>query len=115
MSLNDLLEDLRKDYVQELSDKIQSARLDLESSNLRSLQVFFHKIKGSGKTYGVPEVSTLGEVLESICKSMTPDFTNLEQGIAILERIYQKRSVDNQEYTLENDPDFSELRSRACY
>jgi hypothetical protein len=77
----------------------------------------FHKIKGSGKTYGLPEVSLLGETVEPLLdlKSELDDEVKdgVTRGIAILQRIYDTR-IQDEEYGIETDPDYTELRSRAC-
>ena len=33
----------------------------------------FHKLKGTGATYGVPEISQLGQVVESLCVKYPAD------------------------------------------
>jgi HPt (histidine-containing phosphotransfer) domain-containing protein len=63
-----LLADLKKDYIADLPNKITLITALLKSGDSDLLETEFHKLKGTGQTYGVPEVTRLGEMIESICQ-----------------------------------------------
>ena len=66
MSLDDVLAELRKTYLEALP-----ARADLiaklhANSQYAEVKTEFHKLKGTGKTYGLPEVSSIAEIAERL-------------------------------------------------
>lgn len=63
--MKDLLESLKAKYIEELPDKINEMKLFFEKKDWSELQNAFHKLKGSGKTYGLPEVSDISERCET--------------------------------------------------
>jgi HPt (histidine-containing phosphotransfer) domain-containing protein len=133
MSLQDVLDGLRRDYLNAIPEKIERIRELSCSSNFDELHTEFHKMKGTGRTYGLPEVSQVGEALERLCEqkaaphvsshrsSNSPgkgpgsDSDNdvdldlaINLAIALLDRIRVSRQSGHQ-YDLENDPNFRTL------
>ena len=72
MSFEDLLKNLQVDYVAAIPNKIAQIRAQVRNADVPALRESFHKFKGTGRTYGLPEVSELAEVVERICID-TPD------------------------------------------
>lgn len=72
--LNELLKSLQRDYLAELPAKIARIEAVLsppsgaDPSALTDLRVAFHKLKGTGQTYGLPEVSELSACAEELCE-----------------------------------------------
>ncbi len=64
MSIQELLQKLKVEYLAGLSERIKEIDGLLIEKNAMGLHTCFHKLKGSGKTYGVPEISQLCAVLE---------------------------------------------------
>jgi len=111
MSFDELIKNLQRDYLQSLPEKISDIRKQIQSGSVETLVVSFHKLKGTGKTYGIPEISELAAAVEHIChdkpKQAGPAAT---QAIAILQDIHSARN-SNAEFPLANDPRFIQIRS----
>ena len=82
MSFEHKLKEIKVEYVKNFSHTLSEIEKNLFKKNLSLLQDHFHKLKGSGKTYGLPEVSKVSEILESICKS-SPPFEILKKNVDI--------------------------------
>jgi HPt (histidine-containing phosphotransfer) domain-containing protein len=111
MSMDDLLKELQLEYIQGIPEKIQEIKDFSEKKDLENLLNSFHKLKGSGKTYGLPEVSTLGEFFEGWLrekKEKAIPFT--QKAIGILERIHASRT-NSKPYSLDTDAEFQTLKS----
>jgi HPt (histidine-containing phosphotransfer) domain-containing protein len=111
MSMDDLLKELQLEYIQGMPEKIQELKAFSKEKDLENLLNAFHKLKGSGKTYGVEEVSILGEFFEMWLrekKDKAIPFAN--QAAIILERIYTSRK-ESKPYSLTTDLEFQKLKS----
>ena len=65
--LKQILENLKRDYLANLPPRIQQMEELWLKSEHKLLKTEFHKLKGTGKTYGLPEISELGLVAEELC------------------------------------------------
>ena len=111
MSFDDMMKELREEYVAELPAKIQEIEKNLQSSNHDQLRDNFHKLKGTGKTYGIPEISQLGEVVEKICVYQPQKaLTAIPVAVDILRDIHGQRKAE-QAFNLSSDQRFSQLKS----
>lgn len=109
MSFESLMEELSREYIAELPQKIQTIRQQLESGVEEEIRNSFHKLKGTGKTYGLPEVSQIGEALEEICTHHTqaiPETVPL--ALDLLNTIYQNRQQGHPTH-IESDPRFKSI------
>ncbi len=88
-----MMKDLREDYVRDLPQRVTSLKKWVEEGQVALVRNEFHKFKGTGATYGLPEISTLGETMERICAELPPEqaLPLTLQGAAILEEIYALR------------------------
>lgn len=85
----DLLKALKKEYVDSLPKKIQEIQTFLKEKDINSLKNAFHKLKGSGKTYGVDDISLIGQkVEEEIKKNSIEALKLIPDAISKLEKIY---------------------------
>lgn len=115
-SLQALLAELQRDYLASFAEKTVNLEKLWKSERLEELTTEYHKLKGTGRTYGLPEVTNLGEVLESICEYNVElnDPPKLAEALAtavplslkLLERIRFSRTQMGEEFVLENDSDF---------
>lgn len=67
MSQAKILKEIKKDYLLSLPNrlvKIQELLRDLSTEKLHDLEVEFHKLKGSGRTYGHPFISEIAQMAE---------------------------------------------------
>lgn len=73
MSFDDMMKDLRVNYLKDLESRLSTlsefqGKIDEKREELRT---FFHQLKGSGATYGVPKISEVGKNYEDKVKSNT--------------------------------------------
>ncbi|MCB0379357.1 MAG: Hpt domain-containing protein [Bdellovibrionales bacterium] len=106
---NDLMNELRTEYLEGFSEKFIVIRKYLSDSDLYPLELEFHKLKGTGTTYGAPEVSEIGLHMERICKSQPQDLAEwVEMAIQLLEKT-KKKYLDEESFELQMDPAFKKL------
>ena len=111
MSMDELLLKLKKEYLAEMPEKISELNKLYQEKNISELRNAFHKLKGSGKTYGVAPASLVGKSMEMIC-SEQPDLLSdelFQQAITLLEAI-GKNEIVSEEETLK-DPRFKALQA----
>ncbi|MCC6277720.1 MAG: Hpt domain-containing protein [Oligoflexia bacterium] len=61
---SDVLAEIQKEYTDGFPEKIATIKAALSSNNWNALAEITHKIAGSGKTYQMPELSTLSRAIE---------------------------------------------------
>jgi chemotaxis protein histidine kinase CheA len=120
-SLTALLAELQKNYLASFNEKAVNLEHLWKTGKLEELTTEYHKLKGTGRTYGLPEVTQLGEVLESICEyhvglhdemALTAALANaVPVSLRLLDRIQTSRTSAGEEYLLDTDPDFLLLLS----
>ena len=109
MSLDEMLKNLQKDYLQSLPDKISDIRKHIASGSVETLLTAFHKLKGTGKTYGIPEISELAATVEGICQEQPKQAAPVaSQAVLILQDIHSARKA-NVQFSLGDDPRFKKL------
>ncbi len=111
MSFDEMLKNLQRDYLQSLPEKISDIQKHISAgSAVEMLQDAFHKLKGTGKTYGIPEISVLAAAVEGIChdkpKQAAPAAS---QALLILQDIHSARNA-NLQFSLDDDPRFKQIR-----
>ena len=111
MNLDEVMSELRVEYLESFDEKIQKLEENLMTGNHSDIELEFHKMKGTGQTYGIDEISTLGMVMETICQKFSGHLAeNLPKAITLIRKIVTARSQD-QSYDLDNDSDFLNLKS----
>ena len=70
--LNDILQELQVDYLTQFPKRLQQLEQLSQQLDIETLAMEYHKLKGTGKTYGFPEISQLCEMLELICDAHLP-------------------------------------------
>lgn len=109
MSMEELLKSLQRDYLNSLPEKISDIRKQLANGSVAHLETAFHKLKGTGKTYGIPEISQLAATVEDICHDKPSNAAPAAKAaISILEDIHSARAA-NMEFLLEKDPRFNQI------
>ena len=113
MSIEDMLKGLREEYLQELPEKISDIEMVIESEDREDLHQCFHKLKGTGMTYGIPEISTLcASVEEIIEKDFDQGLKSSQVATMLLRKIHDSR-VKGQPFDLETDLDFQKILSQT--
>ncbi|NQZ20260.1 MAG: Hpt domain-containing protein [Bdellovibrionales bacterium] len=103
---SDLMEELRTEYLESFDEKFKIIREYFKSHDWYNLELEYHKLKGTGSTYGVPEVTTLCQKMESLCKKKPHNLENLiDQSIFVLSKIKDKY-LDNVQFEMESTPEF---------
>lgn len=103
MSLQNLLAELQKEYLDSLPEKIKSISELINTQQLELVETEFHKLKGTGRTYGVPEISRVGELGERSCwitDSKRDDA--ISQALKLLAKVHDSRSK-GEEFQIEDD------------
>ena len=110
MIIEDLMKQLKLDYIETLPEKRGRIALLFQKNQLEELETEFHKMKGTGKTYGLPEVSLLGELLEKICMQAPGALTEaIPVCLKFIDEIFKFRKLD-QAFLIEDSDDFQKLK-----
>jgi HPt (histidine-containing phosphotransfer) domain-containing protein len=113
MSFEKMMEGLRAEYVQSLPKKMDDIQSHLSVRDTALLRDDFHKLKGTGKTYGIPEISQLGEAVEKICKNKSEQALEIiPLALSLLALIHQKRS-HGQMCLISDNPQFARIQKLA--
>lgn len=110
MSFDDLLKALHQEYLSSLPQKIVTIEAQLAAGNVAELRESFHKLKGTGRTYGLPEISELAAAMEEICKN-TPNKAAIAvvPALEIMRDIHATR-LQQKEFPLGIDSRFLQVR-----
>jgi HPt (histidine-containing phosphotransfer) domain-containing protein len=108
-TLGQVLAELKSDYLKQFPKKLSEIQKLTESKNFAQLAEEYHKLKGTGKTYGFPEISVLCEHMEFLSLAQAHQTRGHEEhppdlfpnALRVLEMIYQQyvtgRSFDLQQ------------------
>ena len=108
---DEIMKELRVEYLEGFPDKFHLMRNFFDGQDWYSLELEFHKLKGTGTTYGVPEVSELCELMERHCRTQGKlDETILNISIGLLEKISAKYLQD-EDFDLYSSADFQQLKT----
>lgn len=100
----ELLRELQGEYIKTFDEKIHDLSHSLECADFDSLESQFHKLAGSGTTYGMPEISKLSRGMENYLKeSPKKEFEVVSQAIEILKGIFADRKA-GKIYDLDSQP-----------
>lgn len=92
MNFNDLMKELGQEYIANLPEKISEIELNCKTGDVSHLREDFHKLKGTGKTYGFPEISQLAETVERICLQQPEHAVEAAaEAVKILKSIHHSR------------------------
>ena len=106
-----MMEELREEYLESFEEKFNLMRTCLANKEWYALELEFHKLKGTGTTYGVPEVTEMCQVVEDICRTQTEISSELlNSAINLLTKIKQKYT-DKIEFELSKDPEFALIKA----
>lgn len=75
--LDQLLQEMKQDYLEALPKKIVLLEKLTKEKNWDQINTEYHKLKGTGKTYGFPEISKISEHLESLSAKKETQITML--------------------------------------
>lgn len=102
--LSEVLAELKAEYLQSLPVKIAKLEKLLAEEAWSDLTEEFHKLKGTGKTYGFPEISILCEKLEVLSSSKETQKTVLFEQALLLFHKMRASYNKGETFDLERDP-----------
>jgi HPt (histidine-containing phosphotransfer) domain-containing protein len=106
----DMIAELRSDYLESFDEKFSLMKSYAASQEWYSLELELHKLKGTGSTYGAPEVTELCQVMEARCREQgSVPAADLTVTIELLEEIRKKYTVGTP-FELTSDPRFVGLK-----
>ena len=107
------MKQLKLEYIETLPEKRDRVATLFKNQQLDELETEFHKMKGTGKTYGLGEVSQLGEVLEKICMKK-PSLLGEAVPVAceLLDLIFHSRKKD-EAFSIEEADAFQILKAKV--
>lgn len=110
-SWNSILENLKVDYLKALDERIQLLTDLTSKSDIESLENEYHKLKGTGRTYGFQAISDVCNEMEKLTRGKTqvPEHLLLA-GPALLLYCLQAFKTDAP-LNLEVHPDFISLKN----
>lgn len=110
MSLEALLADLKKEYLAGLPARMSEIDGYWKSGRPEKLQDEFHKLKGTGKTYGVADLSLIGEIGERICRDRPNQVPHAMPLLLALITAVHHAATHHETFDLPKDPRFSDLQ-----
>ncbi|MCE3011123.1 MAG: Hpt domain-containing protein [Proteobacteria bacterium] len=100
-----VLKELKAEYLLSLPQKIQELSFWTNQEDYKALEDAYHKLKGTGKTYGFPEISVLAEQMEHLAvRNLSQKKLYFEKALIVMEKLktsYEK----NERFSLETDPE----------
>ncbi len=106
-----LIAQLQKEYLAGFKEKFCRILGFHEKKDWQALQLEYHNLKGTGTTYGIPEVTELCQQMERLCRRNTEmEKELLEKSIKLLEKISDKYR-NQKPFILSEDLDFIKLKS----
>ena len=113
-SFQEMMKQLTEDYIAGLPSKISEIETRLSAAHVTELREDFHKLKRTGKTYGLPEVSQLAELVEKIC-IVQPEraVEAASQGVELLRKIHIQRAAQ-QSLNLTSEESFRKIQQIAA-
>jgi HPt (histidine-containing phosphotransfer) domain-containing protein len=110
MNFEEMIKSLQREYLSGLPEKIALIENLISRQENAAIRDSFHKLKGTGRTYGLPEVSTLGELVEEVCIRRPVNTVNAANlGVAILREIHASRGRQVA-FDLQHDPRLQSLQ-----
>ena len=98
-----MLIEMKHDYLESFPHKIATIKKFIAEEKWAELHDEYHKLKGTGKTYGFPEVSVVCEILETLTMTRpVKDPEIFKKSSELLDRMHQAY-LQNQSFHLEQD------------
>lgn len=107
--LDFLLQELKQQYLEELPDILKKAKTYNSQQDWESLKEELHKLKGSGETYGWPDISELARSLEQLLEKEGFSQELLKKGLDIFGEL-QQAAINKNSLDLQQHPDFIKIQ-----
>jgi chemotaxis protein histidine kinase CheA len=110
MDFEKMMEELRAEYLAAMPQKFIDIGEHISKKDIAVLREDFHKLKGTGKTYGMGEISELGEVVEKICLTKNEQALHAaEVGLKLLMAIHKMR-LTKKPFAIQDNAEFLEIK-----
>lgn len=101
---------LQKKYLLTFPEKLKKIEECLDNHDLKGLGNHFHKLKGSGQTYGFKSITDIALPVHLHYKLQSPDFLKWAKlGFVLFQKI-QPLLQENNPLSLDTLPEFQQLR-----
>ncbi len=105
-----MMDELRVEYLAAMPQKFIDIGEHIKRKDVSQLREDFHKLKGTGKTYGIGEISELGEVVEKICMVKQEYAVRAATvGLNLLVGIHKSRTA-KKPFAIQEHADFQEIK-----
>jgi HPt (histidine-containing phosphotransfer) domain-containing protein len=102
--LSTILNELKEEYLQKMPQKIQLLKNLTARQDWKALEEEYHKLKGTGKTYGFPEISIICEKMEILAQQKQHHTAQMfEPAVELLEKMHLSY-LEKKPLALEQDP-----------
>ncbi len=110
MNFEKMMQELQAEYLAAMPQKFIDINEHIAKKDIAILREDFHKLKGTGKTYGMPEISELGEVIEKIClNNKDQALQAASTGLRLLAAIHKVR-LAKKPFALQENPEFLAIK-----
>ncbi|MGH1468664.1 MAG: Hpt domain-containing protein [Bdellovibrionales bacterium] len=93
MSIEELMKKMKVKYIADLALKIEELRALVLKKDFLEIESILHKLKGSGASYGLPEVSEFGAKYEQKAKNNSLSDDELNNLVPELEELYKAHAA----------------------
>ncbi len=90
MSFDDVMKKMKAQYISDLATKITELEGFVQQKDFKEIESLLHKLKGSGASYGLPEISEYGAKYEQKAKEQTLADEDLSLLVEELKSLYQR-------------------------
>ena len=105
----EMMKELQKEYLESFNQKFSTIRDFLQAQDWKNLELEFHKLKGTGATYGVPEVTSICREVEAYCKNPTGDQKGIIEVTLDLLKDVRDSYLNSNSFELEPDQRYKDL------
>lgn len=108
-NLTQVLAELKSEYLTKLPDKISKLKVLTHEKKWAALEEEYHNLKGTGKTYGYPEISAVCEKLESLAQRQETQLPILfAEALHLFEKMYESYR-SGLSFDLQNDSTYRNI------
>lgn len=90
MSIEDIMSRLKKEYIENFSEKLQTIKESINERDKNNTITLFHQIKGSGETYGYPNFTKIAAKAEEELKKSIEWQSTASHYIFLLKEEYEE-------------------------
>ena len=92
MNFDDMMKQMRVKYLEDTTSRISELQALVDKKDFKDLESFFHKLKGSGASYGLPEFSEFGAKYESRAQNSALSDAELNNAVEELKTLCKAHS-----------------------